>query len=82
MMWSGCEAFGVWWGFGILHMLVLWAVVIGAFVLLVRAIRFRPHHGFGLPPPPESALDVLKKRYAAGEIKREEFEQMRRDIER
>jgi putative membrane protein len=79
-MWSGCEGFGVWWGFGILHMLVLWGVVIGAFVLLVRAIRFRPH-ALGMPSPPESALDVLKKRYAAGEIKREEFEQMRRDIQ-
>ncbi|MEY3200552.1 MAG: hypothetical protein RIR70_102 [Pseudomonadota bacterium] len=81
MMWSGCEGYGVWWGVGILHMLVLWGVVIGGLVLLVRLIRFRPH-ALGLPHPPESALDVLKRRYAAGEIKREEFEAMRRDIER
>ena len=82
MMWSGCEGFGVMWGFGILHMLLIWVVVIGAFVWLMRAIRFRPHHGFGMPPPPDTALDVLKKRYAAGEINREEFEQKRKDIER
>jgi uncharacterized membrane protein len=29
----------------------------------------------------ESALDVLKKRYARGEISKQAFENMRRDIE-
>jgi uncharacterized membrane protein len=28
----------------------------------------------------ESALDIAKRRYAAGEISREEFDQMRRDL--
>lgn len=29
----------------------------------------------------ESALDILKKRYAQGEITREEFEAMKKDLE-
>ncbi len=29
----------------------------------------------------ESAMDVLKRRYAAGEISREEFERMKKDIQ-
>ena len=29
----------------------------------------------------EDALDILKKRYARGEITREQFEQMRKDIQ-
>jgi putative membrane protein len=30
---------------------------------------------------PETALDILKARYARGEITKEQFEQMRRDVE-
>jgi len=30
---------------------------------------------------PESALDIVKKRYARGEINRQEFEAMKKDLQ-
>ncbi len=50
-------------------------------VLVAYALGWRP--GNGQPPPrrPEqSALDILKTRYARGEISREAYEEMRRDL--
>lgn len=69
------------WGFGMgwfwppIIMLVTIMVVIAAIVYLVR--RNSPPSG----PGGDTALDILKKRYARGEISKEEFEEKRRHIE-
>ena len=63
-------------GLGGLAMLAFWAAVVVGIILLVRALsgdHARSGH--------ESALDVLKRRYAAGELNREQFEDMRRSLE-
>lgn len=68
---------GGWWMGGMwLLSLLFWILVIAGVVLVVRWLteRSRPSH------PPESALEILEKRYARGEIDRETFERMRRDI--
>ena len=58
---------------------ILIIVVIAVMVwLLVRGPLVTGGRGQSERP---SALDVLKERYARGEIGREEFEQKRRDLE-
>lgn len=58
--------------------MLFWAVILAGLVLLaVWAFR---RTGVGGPRGGETALDILKKRYARGEISREEFESIRRDI--
>ena len=67
------------WMFPLLMPVVILTVLIIALYLIFG-------RGARLPwEPPggreaESALDILKKRYARGEITKEEFEQMKKDI--
>ncbi len=76
-MWMHMNDYGWGWGGMGLGMLLFWVVLIVAVVLLLKYTL-----GAGTSPGREkSALDLLKERYARGEIEREEFEQKRRDLE-
>jgi putative membrane protein len=57
-------------------MLLFWGVVIAGLVLAVRALR-RPDGAAG-----DRALDILRERYARGEIDKQEFEARKRDLVR
>ncbi len=73
-MWQGLEGIGWGWlGLGILYMVVFWGLVILAFVALFKWLG-----GGSLSGP--NALDILKARYAKGELTREQFEQLKREI--
>jgi len=63
-------------GFGWLFMVLFWALVILGVVFIFKMIsdRSRPAE------KGETALDILKKRYAKGEITKEEFERMKDDL--
>lgn len=66
-------------GFGMIFSVLFWVLVIVGIVLLVRWL------GTGTSQQPsaparESPLDVLKKRYARGEIGKEEFEEKKKDL--
>lgn len=55
--------------------LIVWALIVGgAAWATVRVIR-QPRRQ--LPPPLPSALDILERRLAAGEITREDFDEAR-----
>lgn len=72
---------GGWYGmiFGPLFMILVLAVVIAVAVLLVRWLG-GPWHGTASHqvPPGRAPLDILKERFARGEIDKEEFEERRR----
>ncbi len=72
--WSG--------GFWIFPLVGLTFMLVIVFVLL-RAVFGRPAGAGGWPEPRprESALDIARRRYASGEIDRETFEQIRKDLE-
>jgi putative membrane protein len=60
-----------------LHSFLWWLLLILGIVVLVRLLRGGAR---GAGPPPETALDILKKRYARGEIGKTEFEEKKRDL--
>jgi putative membrane protein len=62
-------------GFGWLWMVLVWAIVIGVVVWAVGA-----PFGTRDRAAQASPLDTLKRRYAAGEISTEEFEQAKRAL--
>ena len=76
--WGMHPMWGMWgaWGFGMmLMMLVFWGLLI---VGLVFGIRWLVSQG--REPRPDTALDILRQRYARGEIDKEEFEAKKRDL--
>lgn len=71
------------WGGGFLggsFMIIFWILVIVAIFL---GIRWAARSGGSTPTPDrkETALDVLKRRYASGEIDRDQFMSMKKDLE-
>ena len=59
-------------------MLLFWALVILGITALVRVLASGTRDS---GPVDRDAKEILKARYARGEISREQFEQMKRDIE-
>ena len=68
MMWGGA-----WMGFGALFMVVFFGLIVWAITALVQS----PPQADGTRASvgeQESALEILKRRYALGEINEEEYE--------
>jgi putative membrane protein len=76
MGWYGVsgDASGWMWPFGWLAMVLFWGAVVALGVMAFRLVTSGAHSAH--TEPTESATEVLKRRYATGEISREQFEQM------
>lgn len=84
--------YGTGWGmgsgmgwFGMVAMLAFWVLVVVAIVFLIRWLavssRVGGREARHLGMQEDSALELLKKRYARGEIDKEEFEEKRKVLE-
>jgi putative membrane protein len=69
---------GMGWFFPVI-MLAFWISVIVGIIFLVRWAISSANKDNGYKSQ-ESALDILKKRYARGEINKEEFEDRKKDL--
>ncbi len=73
--------YGAGWGWmamGWVMMVVLWALAVVGVVALVRAMDARRTTGESTRA--DAPIEILRRRYAAGELTKEQFEQMKRDV--
>lgn len=72
-------------GFGWMFMLLFWGLVIWVVFALVRSVSGHSCWGGHSRDEHEhkrnNALDILKERYAKGEVSKEDFEKMKKDLE-
>ena len=74
-MWYMHEGMGWWMAFGGIWMVVFWGVLIALIVWGITKISKRDES-----IPKHDPLNVAKERYAKGEISREEFNQIKKDL--
>ncbi|MCX7168532.1 MAG: SHOCT domain-containing protein [Rhodocyclales bacterium] len=70
-----------WWGFGFgpVYMLLFWGVII---VGIVALVRWQTTGSSPSQAREKTAGDIVRERYARGEIDRQEYEQKMQDLER
>ena len=75
----------MWWGHGtgwwIFPLIMIAVMVVFCFFLFGRRGGRSSWCGSGDQKDTETPLDILKKRYAKGEISKEEFEAIKKDLE-
>lgn len=73
------EGMGWWMLFGGFWMVLFWGGIIALIIWGVKKLTERRGPGSGSIER-ESPLDIAKNRYAKGEISKEEFERLKKDL--
>lgn len=81
-MMGGFDGFGGGMAFGGIGMLLFWGLVIGGVVLAARWFAVNRSSTSLSLARGKNALEILRERYAKGEIDKNEFEEKRRDLSR
>jgi len=76
---------GMGWGYGMswfghIIMLVFWIALIVGIIFLIRWLILSTRTESYKARPADSAFEILKTRYAKGEIDKDEFEEKKRDL--
>lgn len=72
--WTGMMRYGFHNSFGGIAVWIMYLIVVVLLIYIVLHVgSSKPHDG--------TPLDILKKRYARGEIAKEEYDRMRKDLE-
>jgi len=84
MMWGWPNMMGGFGGFGFIWMIFIFlftlAIIAGVIILIIWAVRragssHEPQYKYA-----GNAIEILRERYAKGEITKEEYENMKKDI--
>ena len=73
------------WGYGMswlshIFMAAFWIAILVGIIFLIRWLIVSARPGSSKGGREDSALEILKRRYARGEIEKEEFEEKKRDL--
>lgn len=82
MMDFGYIGYSPFMGLGAIFMILFWGVILLGFIALVKFVSGSGNNGGGLTKNSEgkSAVEILKERYAKGEIDKNEFDEKMKDL--
>jgi len=67
-------------GFGFLFMILFWGLIIWAIIALVKTVSDNAKKSGG--ENEDTPMGILRERYAKGEVTKEQFDQMKKDLSR